>query len=110
MKAKKATKKLKKAQLWLSDVVSQWSDLNSEARDLLNSAGESVHRALGLIDGAGSATATQATSGREDKGRDALVKRPGKRAFSEERKRKLSLAAKKRWAAAKRRGARTLAG
>ena len=110
MKAKKAIKKLKKAQLSLSDVAGQWSDLGSEARDLLSAAGESVKRALGLIDTGGSAAATEATTGRTGKRRSAPVKRPRKTAFSEERKRKLSLAAKRRWAAAKRRGARTLAG
>jgi hypothetical protein len=109
MKAKKAIKKLKKAQLSLSDVVGQWSDLGTEARDLLNAAGQSVNRALGLIDGAPSAAAAT-TPGGARRGRGGPAKRHRKTAFSDERKRKLSLAAKRRWAAAKRRGAKTLAG
>jgi hypothetical protein len=110
MKAKKAIKKLKKAQLGLSDVVGQWNDLGSEARGLLSAASESVKRALGMISADSASTAAAATPGSASKSRSGPVKPPRKTAFSEERKRKLSLAAKRRWAAAKRRGAKTLAG
>jgi len=109
MKAKKAIKKLKKAQLSLSDVVGQWNDLGSDARDLLNVAGQSVKRALGLIGVGSSVAVKEAASESAAKGPGVPVKRPRKAAFSEERRRKLSLAAKRRWAAAKRRGAKTLA-
>jgi hypothetical protein len=103
MKAKKAMKKLKKAQLSLSNVVGQWSELGSEARDLLSAAGQSVNRALGLIEVKAASAVSEARRVAEKAHAKAMP-------FSEERRQKLSLAAKKRWAAAKRRGAKTLAG
>jgi hypothetical protein len=108
MKAKKAMKKLKKAQLSLSNVVGQWSELGSEARDLLNAAGQSVNRALGLIEVKAASTVSEALRGA--KKAHAKAMKQGRGAFSEERRQKLSLAARRRWAAAKRRGAKTLAG
>lgn len=109
MKAKKAIKKLKKAQLSLSNVVGQWSDLGSDARDLLNAAGQSVNRVLGLIDAKAASTATAARRVAK-KARATAMKQGRGTPFSEERRQKLSVAAKRRWAAARRRGAKTLAG
>lgn len=110
MKTKKAVKKLKKAQLSISAVVDQWGDLDSNAREILKTAGESVHRALALIDVKTTSTTTEPASNRAGKGRAKSAKRQPRISFSEERRRRLSLAAKRRWAAAKRRGAKSLAG
>jgi hypothetical protein len=110
MKVKKAVKKLRKAELSISSVVGQMTDLGSDARDLLRAAGQSVNRALGLIDvGADSTVIGKAPKGVK-KVSDAAMQQGRSAPFSAERRRKLSLAAKKRWAAAKRRGAKTLAG
>jgi predicted sugar kinase len=109
MKAKKAMKKLKKAQLSLSNVVGQWSGLGSEARDLLSAAGQSVNRALGLIDVKAASAVSEARRGAKTAYAKAMKQGRGA-PFSEERRQKLSLAAKRRWAAAKRLGAKTLAG
>src|SRR5215472_5084081 len=109
MKVKKAVKKLRKAELSISSVVGQMSDLGSDARDLLRAAGQSVNRALGLIDaGAASAVIGKALQGAKKVPATAM-KQGRSAAFSAERRRKLSRAAKRRWAAAKSRGAKTLA-
>jgi len=110
MKLKKAVRKLRKAELSISSVVGQMSDLGSDARDLLRAAGQSVNHALGLID-VGMASAVIGKALRDVKKVPAKAMKQGRKAtFSAERRRKLSLAAKRRWASAKSRGAKTLGG
>ncbi len=110
MKAKKAVKKLKKAELSISSVIGQWGDLGQEARDLLSTAGQSVNRALGLINVAAASTVVGKALKGARRARATAVNQGRSAPFSKERRRKLSLAAKRRWAAAKSRGAKTLAG
>lgn len=93
MKAKKAVKRLNKVETLLSDVIDQYSEINQNVRDLLVSARVSVTRAK----------ETKLFQPSPDS-----VKKPLQKAkkphITPEGKRKISLAAKKRWAVAKRKG------
>ena len=106
MRAKKAIKRLNKAQELLSSVVGGYGDGRAVAvsvvRDLLRPAIDSIVRARGSIEG--NRTSTPSSN---QHGRKTAKKRV--RRLSAEGRRRLSLAATKRWAAAKRRGRRTLA-
>ena len=106
MRAKKAIKRLNKAQELLSSVVGGYGDGRAVAvavvRDLLRPAIDSIVRARGSIEGNRASTPSS-----NQHGRKTAKKRV--RRLSAEGRRSLSLAARKRWAAAKRRGRRTLA-
>jgi len=106
MKAKKAEKRLNKAKLLLSSVIDQYAAEKSVAgtRDLLRAAVSNINQAQASIKGTSTRTASQAPKALEVG--EATVKQS--RRLSEEGRRRLSLSAKKRWAAAKRKGARTL--
>ena len=104
MKAKKAVKRLKKAKLLLSSVLDQYAKEESAgaARDLLRAAASNLDRAQASIKSA--SPAVRPTKAGEVAG---ITEAPAKRSpvLSAETRRKLSLAAKKRWALAKRKGA-----
>jgi hypothetical protein len=104
MKTKKAIKRLRKAQLLLSSVIEQYAGGKSVAgtRDLLRVAVDSIDQAQTSLEEC--RTATIAEAGKSG----GRTKKQG-RTLSEESRRRLSLAAKKRWAVAKRKGLRTLA-
>ena len=104
MKAKKAIKRLSKAQELLSSVVGGYDNGRAVAvvRDLLRPAIDSIVRARRSIEGNRASTPPS-----NQHGRKTTKKRV--RRLSAEGRRRLSLAATKRWAAAKRRGRRTLA-
>jgi hypothetical protein len=109
MKMKKAVKNLKKAQFFVSKVVEQYAGAGSPILDLLDTVGDGLTHAQGLIQGneaAGSAPKAGNRPGKKQRPRS----QPGKRRFSAAARRKLSVAAKKRWAAAKKSGAKSLAG
>ena len=99
MRAKKAIKRLNKAQELLSSVVGGYGDGRAVAvavvRDLLRPAIDSIVRARGSIEG--NRTSTPSSN---QHGRKTAKKRV--RRLSAEGRRSLSLAARKRWAAAKR--------
>jgi hypothetical protein len=102
MKTKKAIKRLNKARLLLSSVIEQYAVGKSVAstRDLLRAAVDSIGQAETSLEGGGPAAVVA-------RGR-ARAKKQGRNLSAEGRKR-LSLAAKKRWAQAKRQGLRRLA-
>jgi hypothetical protein len=104
MRAKKAIKRLSKAQELLSSVIGGYADGRAGAvvRDLLRPAIDSVVRAKGSIEGNRASTPSS-----NQRNRATTKKRV--RRLSEAGRRSLSLAARKRWAAAKRKGMRTLA-
>jgi len=104
MRAKKAIKRLNKAQEMLSSVIGGYSDGSAVAavRNLLRPAIDSIVRAKGSIEGDRTSTPSS-----NQQGRKTTKKRA--RRLSAEGRRRLSLAARKRWAAAKRKGMRTLA-
>jgi len=107
MKAKKAAKRLNKAKLLLSSVIDQYTAETSAAgtRDLLRVAVSNIDQAQLSIHGT-SALPTASTPKAGEVGEVAGKRRAN---ISAEGRRRLSLAATKRWAAAKRKGARTLA-
>jgi len=117
MKVKKAIKRLNKAKLLLSSVADEYTSEKSApgTRDLLRAAVTNIDRARASIDGTSSPPAVRPPAPRPPAVRapeaaeiQAAPAKPNRRISAEGRIR-LSLAAKKRWAAAKRRGARTLA-
>lgn len=110
MKAKKATKGLKKAQSILSAVVEKWIDISPEAQELLAAAEDSVKRALALMGGKKSLGSSSKAASRQSQTGHNSAERRAKKRFTDEARKKLSILAKKRWAVAKSRGARNLAG
>ena len=109
MKAKKAVKRLKKAQSFISNVVERYAGNETPLRDLLEGAGGSLAQAQALLRGKERATPSPRVTERLGKERSARS-RPAKKEFSAAARKRLSVAAKKRWAAAKSRGANSLAG
>ena len=107
MKAKKAIKRLRKAQLLLSSVVEQYTGSGFPMRDLSDAA-DSIDRARAFMEANGASSSTAKAANRSQKGRDS-TKRRTIRGLTEKGRQKLSLAAKERWAAAKRKGMTTLA-
>jgi hypothetical protein len=103
MKPKKAIKRLNKAQALISSVIDQYAAGKSGAavRDLLQAAGNSIDQAKASIEGTRTPPAGTL--------RRRRITRKQNRNLSAEGRKKLSLAARKRWAAAKRKGMRTLA-
>ena len=91
MKAKKAAKRLAKVEGLLSNVIEQYAENHSRVRELLDSARESVALAKKTVD----VRAAKATG---------KAQQPKRRRFSAATRKKLSAAAKRRWAQAKRKG------
>jgi hypothetical protein len=109
MKAKKAIKRLKKAQSFVSKVIEQYAGAEPPIRDLLEAAEASLGRAQALIQGNDTARPTPKVGDGLGKEKSARSE-PARRGVSDAARKRLSVAAKKRWAAAKRRGATSLAG
>jgi hypothetical protein len=107
MKAKKAIKRLRKAQLLLTSVVKQYTDGQLPMRDLSDAA-DSIDRAKAFMEANGTSSSTANTNSRQSE--RSSTNRPTARRLTKEGRQKLSLAAKERWAAAKRKGMTTLAG
>jgi hypothetical protein len=101
MKAKKALKRLTRVETLLTNVIEQYASNESDVRELLDSAKASVGRAKETVD---------------LKAAPKAVKKPpvkagnSKRRLTAEGRKKLSLAAKKRWAIAKRNGVSAVTG
>jgi hypothetical protein len=106
MKAKKAIKRLRKAHLLLSSVVKQYTESRFPMRDLSDAA-DSIDRAKAFMEANGTSSSTAKAANRSQKGQG--TKRRTIRRPTEEGRQKLSLAAKERWAAAKRKGMTSLA-
>src|SRR5258708_8059012 len=98
MKAKKALKRLNKVEVLLSNVIDQCPASSRGLRELLDSARRSVVRAKGVVN-------------------VRVPKKPPRKAhqstrghLSAEGRKRISLAAKKRWAEAKRKGMNAVTG
>lgn len=102
MKAKKAVKRLSKVETMLTDVIDQFAVAQANLKALLDSAKDSVVRAKALV-------APHASLKTTKKSPAKAQQHAGSRLTAEGRKR-LSLAAKKRWAIAKRKGVHAVSG
>lgn len=101
MKAKKALKRLNKVETILSNVIDQCPESSRGLRELLDSARSSVVRVKGAVN-ARVARAVKKPPAR------ALESAPGH--LSAEGRKRISLAAKKRWTEAKRNGVNAVTG
>jgi hypothetical protein len=102
MKAKKAIKRLSKVESILSNVIDQFSDSKNGLRELLDSAKTSIVRAkktVGLHEPSKAAKKPPATADKSQRSR-----------LSAEGRKNISIAAKKRWALAKRKGMNAVTG
>lgn len=97
MKARKAIKRLNKVESILSNVIDQFSESSNGLRELLDSAKTSIVRA-------------KKTVGRQESTKVAKKPPAGANRLSAEGRRNISLAAKKRWALAKRKGMNAVTG
>jgi hypothetical protein len=106
MKAKKAEKRLNKAKLLLSSVIDQYATERSVAgtRDLLRAAVSNIDQAQASIKGTSTVPAAETPKA----GEVGEVTTKQTRKLSEAGRKRLSLSAKRRWAEARRKGARTL--
>jgi hypothetical protein len=102
MKAKKARKRLDKAETILSDVIEQYT-AQANVRELLGTAKATVARAKAAVN----SSAASAKSGKKPPLRADKSRRGG---LTAEGRKKLSLAAKKRWAIARRKGVNAVTG
>lgn len=102
MKAKKVLKRLVKAEAILANVIDQYSGETS-VRNLLGTAKASVARAKAAVD----ATAASGKAGKKPPAKADKSRRGG---LTAEGRKKLSIAAKKRWAVAKRKGVHAVTG
>ena len=104
MKAKRAIKRLVKAQALVSSVVEQYAaKTDSSVRSALEAIGSSIDQAKASIEG------TRSTAAARKSAPTGSTVRRRRRHLSPEGRKRLSVAARKRWAAAKRKGMRTLA-
>ena len=101
MKAKKALKRLSRVEDLLSDVIEQYATPQTDLRELLDSARTSVVSAKSAVNLQASPEAAKKPP--------AKAQKPKRNLTAEGRKR-ISLAAKKRWAAAKRNGVSAVTG
>ena len=106
MKAKKAIKRLAKAEALLTGVLDQFSGSQDKVRGLIETARTSVVEAKSGIDRQAAPKAAKKPPARAPKANGAQ----NKSRLSAEGRRRISLAAKKRWAAAKRNGVHAATG
>jgi len=102
MKAKKAIKRLGKVETLLSGVIDQFAASVDGVRELLDSAKASVARAVEAVNVHSSAAAPKKPP--------VKAQEPKRRGISAQGRKKLSIAAKKRWAIAKRKGISAVTG
>lgn len=102
MKPRKALKRLKKVESLLANVIEGLKDNLNGVGDLLATAKESVQRAKGEVDLQLAAAASRKPP--------AKATAASARRLSPEGRKKISLAAKKRWASAKRKGLNAVTG
>jgi len=99
MKAKKAIKRLNKVESILSSVIDQFSETSDGLRELLDSAKTSVVRAKQTVDKQESSKKPPVRAEKSQRSR-----------LSAEGRKNISIAAKKRWALAKRQGVNAVTG
>ncbi len=102
MKAKKALKRLNKVDVLLSNVIDQCPASARGLRELLDSARASVVRAKGAVNARGSRKPAKKSPARAQESTQGRLSAEGRN--------RISLAAKKRWAAAKRKGMNAVTG
>jgi hypothetical protein len=102
MKAKKAIKRLSKVEAILSNVIDQFSNTKNGLRELLDSAKTSIVRAKKSVGLQESSKATKKPPATADKSQRSRLSAEGRK--------NISLAAKKRWALAKRKGMNAVTG
>ena len=101
MKARKALKRLNKVETILSNVIDQCPASSRGLRDLLDSARSSVVRAKGVVN---------VRVNRAVKKLPARAQESARGRLSAEGRKRISLAAKKRWTEAKRKGVHAVTG
>jgi hypothetical protein len=101
MKAKKALKRLNKVETILSNVIDQCPASSRGLRDLLDSARASVVRAKGAVNARLTRAAKKPPARAQESARSRL---------SADGRKRISLAAKRRWAEAKRKGMNAVTG
>ena len=101
MKAKKALKRLNKVETILSNVIDQFPSSARGLRELLESAKAHVVLARGAVDARVNRAAKKPTARAEESTQSRL---------SADGRKRISLAAKKRWAEAKRKGVHAVTG
>ena len=101
MKAKKALKRLKKVETLLSNVIEQYAARDGRVRDLLGTARASVARAKDSV---------HLKVARGARKPPVKAQESRQRHITAEGRKRLSLAAKKRWALAKRKGVHAVTG
>ncbi|HLN01488.1 MAG TPA: hypothetical protein VK335_19525 [Bryobacteraceae bacterium] len=102
MKAKKAIKRLSKVESILANVIDQFSASDNGLRELLDSAKTSIVRAKKSVGLQESSKAAKKPPSRADKSQRARLSAEGRK--------NISIAAKKRWALAKRKGMNAVTG
>jgi hypothetical protein len=102
MKAKKALKRLNKIEELLSDVIDQFPRSTDGLGELLDSAKAAVVRAKTTVNSQISPRAAKKQPGRAETGRRGRLTAEGRT--------RIALAAKKRWAVAKRKGMNAVTG
>ena len=102
MKAKKALKKLSHVEALLSNVMDQFSGSKDGLASLLDSAKLSISKAIESVSSSKAAPKAKTTA------RGSKTARNGR--LSEEGRKRISLAAKKRWASARRKGVNAVTG
>src|ERR1700680_1477192 len=100
MKAKKALKKLNKVEALLSNVMEGFPGGKEGLENLLGEAKVSIVKAIKTV----------TSTGAGNNGSPARVRKARNGRLSEEGRKRISLAAKKRWAAAKRKGVTAVPG
>ena len=101
MKAKKALKRLNKVETILSNVIDQCPASSRGLRDLLDSARSSVARVKGVVNAHVARAVKKPPARAQESTQDRL---------SAEGRKRISLAAKKRWTEAKRKGVHAVTG
>lgn len=107
MKAKKAIKRLAKAETLLTNVIDEYPAAKDGLRALLDSAKTSVSQARAAIDLEESAQPRKTAGGAKAV---SSPKEASSRRLSDAGRKRISLAAKKRWAAARRKGVNAVTG
>jgi hypothetical protein len=102
MKAKKAVKRLKKIENVLAALIDENSEGKPQLRELLDSARGSIVRAKAKLKPKTSGGAAKKPAAKSDSAKQAGLTAEGRK--------KLSAAAKKRWASAKRKGVNAVTG
>jgi hypothetical protein len=107
MKAKKAVKRLKKIENVLAVIIDENSGGKPQLRELLDAARGSIARAKAKLNPDAAGGASKKPNAKSESAKSESAKSAG---LTPEGRKKLSAAAKKRWARAKRKGVNAVTG